>query len=174
MRDDVGLIAGPVTITRLGAEHRSAPGVVAVALSAVITLTAVAGVALAGRADSLTVLAGTVLPALGVAGVGAAHLLARRRGGPAECRFTLRTETGRLRPCVLRGAVHADVLRTGDLVRFVPGRWGGTGAVEVLAGLTGPVIRRVTGGGALPPVQWAGLGTAAALLALTVVVLYGP
>ena len=169
----IGLITGPVNYAPVAPAHRPGIGVVAVAMSAVLALAALAATALAGRAGPGLLVTGAVIAVGCVATVAVANLLAIRTGMGSECRFVLRAETGRSVTWTLHGAPPAGLVRTGDLVRIVPGAGGRARAVEVLAGPDGPVVRRVTGRGLLAPVQWAGLALAVVLLALTTAVLFG-
>jgi hypothetical protein len=73
----------------------------------------------------------------------------------------------------LRGPLEAGELNTGDLVRLVPGRGDAVRAIEVLAALDGPVIRRVAARPALPPVRVLAFILAAALAATTAAILLG-
>ena len=169
----VGLVTGPVKVTAVAETQRTGVGVVAVAMSAVIVLAALVAAVLAGRAGPVLLLVGSAVAVLAVAAVAGAHRVAIRRGTASVCRFALRAETGTVVAYTLRGADPAGAPHTGDLVRVVPGRDGTARVVEVLAGLHGPVVRRVTGSGLLAPVQWAGLGLAFGLLAFAGTVLNG-
>jgi hypothetical protein len=169
----IGLITGPVSYTRVTQDHRPGIGVVAVAMSAVIAAAALVATALAGRAGTGLLVVGTVLIVVCAGAVAVANRLAIRGGMGSECRFVLRAETGRSTAWSLHGAPQTGVLHTGDLVRIVPGAKGKARAVEVLAGMDGPVLRRLEGRGLLAPLQWAGLAVAVALLALTTAVLWG-
>ncbi|MFG1607783.1 hypothetical protein [Actinoplanes sp. NPDC049265] len=183
----VGLITSPVTVTPASGGDRTSPGVVAVAMSAVIALFAVAATALAGRAGAVVLGLGAGAPILCVATVAVARRLAARGGLTSECRFTVRSEAGRSDTYVLRGAARTALLRTGDLVRIRPGRPGLAWLVEVpdrrvevlarrvevLAGPDGPVVRRFTARSAATAGQWLGLVLSAALLVLTLSILIG-
>ncbi|GID31990.1 hypothetical protein [Paractinoplanes brasiliensis] len=169
----IGLVTGPVTYTAVAEAHRAGIGVVAVVMSAVIAMVALLATALAGRAGGVLLLTGSALIAACVTAVVLADRLAIRRGMGSECRFVLRAETGRSVTWSLHGAPRNDLLRTGDLIRVVPGPRRQARAVEVLAAPDGPVVRRLTGGGLLAPVQWSGLALAVVLLAFTTAVLFG-
>ena len=164
----VGLIAGPLRVTLAPESARRSPGLVAVVVTAPVTLAAAAGRLLtAGPRPALIVL-GVLMPLAFVTIVG----LTRRRGAEVIYRFTLRSTTAQSRPYTLRGVLPVDALETGDLVRVVPGRRDAR-LVEVLATLHGPVVRRLAGRPAVPPAQWIGLAMAAVLLATTVGVMVG-
>jgi hypothetical protein len=169
----VGLITGPVDVTEVAADHRPDIGVVAVVMSAVIAAAALIATALAGRAGVLPLVAGSAVPVVAVVAVVVANRFAVRRGLASQCRFVVRAETGESVTWTMTGAAPTGVLRTGDLVRVVPGsgRWART--VDVLAGPDGPVIRRLTGRTGPVPVQWIGVAVAAALLVFTTAVLFG-
>ena len=169
----IGLITGPVGVTAVAEAHRPGIGVVAVAMSAMIALVALAGTALAGRAGATLLLIGSAVPVGCVVAVALVNRLAIRRGLASECRFVMRAEDGRSVAWTLHGAAPTGVPRTGDLVRVLPGPRRRARAVEVLAGPDGPVVRRLTGRALLAPVQWTGVALAVALLAFTTAVLYG-
>jgi hypothetical protein len=100
-------------------------------------------------------------------------VVATRRGLPPDHRFVLRAETGTSVAWTLRGSVPAGALRTGDLIRVVPGPRSRARAVEVLAGPDGPVLRRLTAGRLTAPARVAGLALAVFLMALLAAVLHG-
>jgi hypothetical protein len=166
----IGVIAGPVQSSAVPATAHTMPGLVAVVIAAVIALAAVAGRALAGGLPQPLLIAGLLAPPLLVAAVAVA---ARASGGAGSTRrFTLRPATGPATHHTLRAARSGDALNQGDLVRLVPGRTG-LRAVEVLATLNGPVLRRVAATPSVPPAQMAGLTVAAALLAAAALLLLG-
>jgi hypothetical protein len=169
----VGLITGPVDVTEVAADRRPDIGVVAVVMSAVIAVAALVATALAGRAGALPLMAASTAPVVSVLAVVLINRIAVRRGLSSQCRFFIRSETGESVAWTMHGAAQAGVLRTGDLVRVVPGAGHRARVVEVLAGPDGPMIRRLTGRTRPAPVQWIGVAIAVALLVLTTAVLFG-
>jgi hypothetical protein len=163
----IGLIAGPVTFTRVAEAHRPGIGVVAAGMSALISVLALVAT------GSGFLVPGSLLALAGAAAVVGADRLGIRRGLESRCRFAVRTEVGRLATWTLLGAGREGLLRPGDLVRVVPGAGGRARAVEVLAGPDGPVVRRLNGRRQPAPMQWAGLAVALVLVVMTVAVLYG-
>jgi hypothetical protein len=169
----VGLVAGPVQVGLEPAAARSAPGLAAVAVTAVVTIAGAAGRMLLDGPSLVLLTLGLAMPVLFLAAVGIAEWWTRRSGAGTVLRFTLRATTATSTSYTLRGNLPAGGLQTGDLVRVLPGRRGSVRAVEVLATLNGPVLRRLAGRPALPPVQMIGFALAAVLLATTVLLLLG-
>ncbi len=175
-QDTVGLIAGPVRMTKPTLSEKSSPGLVAVAIAAGLTLVATGGRALTGGVGLGLLLAGIVLPLVLVAAVAVIRHRAARSpasSGGSVRHFTVRTTAGLSVPGIVRDGQPADALRTHDLVRLVKGRRGRIRAVEVLAGLNGPVVRRLVDRPALGAAEWAGFASAAVLLAVAAVILLG-
>jgi len=129
--------------------------------------------ALASGVGSTEILLGVVLPILVVAAITLLRHRTAKTPATAVRHFTLRTTSGESVPYSLRDGQPIDALRTGDLVRVVPGRRGTARAIEVLVGLNGPVVRRLENRltPALP--EWAGFAAAAALVTTGVAVLLG-
>ncbi|MCU7722663.1 hypothetical protein ODJ79_02950 [Actinoplanes sp. KI2] len=168
----VGLIAGPVRSAREPLPGRAEPGLVAVAVTAVLTLAGTIGHLLSDRAHPVVLLAGVAMP---LAFLAAAVLLDRwdRRAAATVHHFTLRANDATTRPYRLHGSLPAGALTSGDLVRLTPGRGNAVRAIEVLAALDGPVVRRLTGRPAVPPAQLVSLLLATALLATAAAILLG-
>jgi hypothetical protein len=165
-----GVIDGPVRSSAVPATAHTMPGLVAVTIAAVIALAAVAGRALAGDLPRPLLIVGLVVPPLLIV----AAALATRAGGGAGAirRFRLRPATGPATDHTLHTTRAGEALNPGDLVRLVPGRRGPR-AVEVVASLDGPMIRRLEAAPAVPPAQWAGLIVAAGLLIAAALLLLG-
>jgi hypothetical protein len=170
----VGLIAGPVHAGLEPMVARSAPGLAAVAVAAIVTIAGAAGRMLTDGPDPALLALGLAMPLSFLAAIGLAEWWTRRAGTGTILRFTVRATTATSTSYTLRGQLPAGGLQTGDLVRVVPGRRGTVRAVDVLATLNGPVLRRLAGRPILPPVQIAGFALAAVLLATTVILLLGP
>ncbi|WP_203679754.1 hypothetical protein [Actinoplanes siamensis] len=166
----VGLVAGPVVITRATVSGQAPPGLLAVAVAALITLAAAGGRALRGGAGFGVVLLGVALPLLVVTGVAVEQF----RASTGKVRqFTVRTRDGRSTPFTLRDDEPRDALRANDVVRVTPGRGGTARTVAILAGMDGPVVRRLAGHPALPRSVRLGFAGAALLLAVTALLLAG-
>ncbi|MFI5889769.1 hypothetical protein ACIA5D_06570 [Actinoplanes sp. NPDC051513] len=118
----IGLITSQVTYTKGVQAGRPGIGLVAVAMSAVITLAALVATALAGATGAPLLVIGSAISIASVAVVALANRLAVRRGMASECRFVMRAETGRSAAWTLRGAPQTGQLRTGDLIRIVPAK----------------------------------------------------
>ncbi|MDI6097131.1 hypothetical protein QLQ12_00725 [Actinoplanes sp. NEAU-A12] len=174
------MITGSVRITAAALPSRSVPGLLAVSAAALISIAAIVGRSLSGGVGTGLLLVGLLVPLLVVAAVVAAQRwVPAGAGSNAVWEFTVRAASGSTVHVVLRTDAPRDSLRSGDLVRLTPsrsgslaraatGRGGSVRAVEVLAALDGPVIRRVTATAALPPAQILGLALAVALLAETI------
>lgn len=138
----VGLIAGPIEQMRA---RQSYPGFVVLTVAAVLSATTLAGRALVGTGSFWLVL----VPVLVVAAVWPVQRLAGRDDLAVPVRrFRLQPPDGRTGHFVLVGETAGGELSAGDLIRVHPGgrRDGFTVArsADVLASLTGPVVRRVT------------------------------
>ena len=168
----VGVIAGPVELAA-GKHSRRPAGLIAVAGAAAVTMATVAGWSLFGDGGRATLIAGLVGPLLAVAAVAVAWLLGLRRGVDKVRRFTLRAGTATSTAYELHDDAPREALRTGDIVRVVPGRGGSVRAVEILASLSGPVVGYLGRRPLVPPVDWAGFGLAAVLLMITSAILFG-
>ncbi|GAA0452294.1 hypothetical protein Ade02nite_00210 [Paractinoplanes deccanensis] len=162
----VGLVAGPVAVTRAGAPPLRTPVVTAVAASAALAMAATGVRAVLGDPPLLL---GLALPPVLLVAVIVAQLLGRA----GERRFTVRTTAGRSVDYTLSDDGPADALRHNDIVRVTTGRDGGVRTVEVLAGLNGPAVRRLTARPALGPVAWLGYAAAALLVIVAGWVLLG-
>jgi hypothetical protein len=140
----VGVVAGPVGETR---SKRSYPGFVVLIVAAVLAVAAVLGRGLVGDVP----LALAVVPPVLVAGM---WLALRLTGGGGELtvpvrRFRLQPADGRTGHFLIEGEIAPGSLEPGVLVRVHARgeRDGHTVArqVDVLATLSGPVVRQVSG-----------------------------
>jgi hypothetical protein len=143
-----------------------------VAVTTVLTLSGTIGHLLSGHAHPLLLLVGVAMPLTFLA---VAVVLDRwdRRAAETVHHFQLRAGDATTRPYRLHGPLPTGVLNTGDLVRLAPGRGNAVRAIEVLAALDGPVVRRLTGRAMVPPVQLVCLILAGVLVTTTVAILLG-
>jgi hypothetical protein len=167
----VGLVAGPVHVDRPEWTVASSPGLVAAAVAALLAMLAVLVRAAFGDMDGVLLLVGLVGPVVVVAICAGTQWRSLRNGSDALLRFTVRMSTRRSVSHDLRSDLSRQTLVTGDIVRVVTGPRGAVRAVEVLATLDGPVLRRLERRPVMTPVQWAGVGASAGLLLEAVAVL---
>ncbi|MEV4350921.1 hypothetical protein AB0J83_41220 [Actinoplanes sp. NPDC049596] len=165
----VGLISGPVAISRDDRDVRKSPVLVAVAAAAGLAV-AVTGVrAVLGDVGRPGLLLGIVLPPVLLGAVFLALHLTRRD----VRQFSVRTTAGQTIFCTMRDGGPADALRHNDIVRVTMGRGDRVRAVEVLAGLSGPTVRRLAARPALAAADWLGYAAAAVLVIIAVAPLAG-
>ena len=140
----VGVVAGSF---EHGRQRRSYPGMMILMVSSILMITTLVGRSLVGDVQ----IALTAVPVVLIAGI----LLAQRliNGGeeltvPVR-RFRVQPADGRARRFVIDGEIDPGVLEAGDVVR-VHGDEDRDGhvvatSVDILAALTGPVVRQVIG-----------------------------
>ncbi|WP_430789008.1 hypothetical protein [Actinoplanes sp. G11-F43] len=176
----IGVLTGPARVTAAAVSGRSAPGLLAVSVAALISIAAWSGRALFADMGTTMFLTGVIVPLVLVAGVAIAQRLQPAPGDDAVWEFTVRTDKGSVHHHSLRTGARRDALRPGDLLRVSPARHATlfrrtadrrspARAVEILATPAGPVIDRLNATSALPTPQRAGLALAVLLLAATVI-----
>ncbi|XVU23527.1 hypothetical protein ACQPZJ_40730 [Actinoplanes sp. CA-054009] len=95
----------------------------------------------------------------------------RRRAGTDVRDFTVRTAAGESVRYEIRDGSPADALRLNDIVRVTTDRNGGVRVVDVLAGLDGPAVRRLTARTARRNPGWVVYAVAAVLVIVAIAVL---
>ena len=153
----VGVVAGPVATTR---SKRSFPGFPLLAAAAVVTMAATLGRGLLGDVSGPAMTGGVVVPLAVVIAVAVTLRAVGRDASVTVHRFRVQPANGHTASYVLEGDVPPGALSAGDLVRVVAGQARAGPAVarsvQVLATLSGPVLRVVPSGAptALVVARW--------------------
>jgi hypothetical protein len=174
----VGVIAGPFENSR---RRPSYPGTVVLIVASVLMIATVIGRALSGDAPIALV----AVPVVLIAGIGVARRLTRGDGDltvPVR-RFEVQPAAGRARRVVLDGEIDPDALNPGDIVRIHGDRERDghvvATSVDVLATLSGPVVRQVTGREPRPVVAarvltWISIALAVLLVGVAAMIVVRP